>query len=731
MGCNPEFELRKQSIKKIILKAILFWVVGCLTFGLIELWANIIKYHWGFQHLAKIIVEPFVYVFIGMIGGGILGGIVCLFSKAFKRDWLENAHLESFFVSTNISFIVFIWAIVWTKNIYNISELNQVVGYIFKIGLLFISCILGYIVFRFLKRKKVSERLVTSYIALSLSLYTFLMIEIYLRRLYMRSIIQSIIIFLVYNLLSLIGCIILGLVVYYLSMLIMKFDWPYRTGIVAAITVVITLILSFPNRNIDAKQEKPKKINIVLNKSELINRKKPNILFLTVDALRADSLSCYGYKEIKTPSIDSVAGKGVLFTNTIAQSSWTLPSFASMLTSLYPSVHGAQKKQSKKMNSCYQINKNTILMQEILKDIGYSTHAFIYNSVISSAYGFTRGFDDFFNIYRELVKQKRKRSAKFLWRDIISFDKNKIAVDENNVIALTQNVINWLESNTKQPFFLWVHYLDPHSPYERYKTYGVNPSYTGRLKDIEFVRGLLFDHLKTGRHNLTPSDKDYLKTIYDEEILFVDENIGLILKKLTELNLIDNTLIIFSSDHGEEFWEHDDYNHGHSLYRELVHIPLILQLPGALPQGTRINSQVRAIDIMPTILGMLGVKHKLNIQGKSLLPLIKGEEMGNRTAFSESLFFFEERKSIRTGKYNFIYFTDSQKKELYDLESDPWELENIVDERPEVAYDLQNKLLDFMKDCRNIANTLGTEKHSKPVKLDEESKQRLKALGYL
>jgi arylsulfatase A-like enzyme len=134
---------------------------------------------------------------------------------------------------------------------------------------------------------------------------------------------------------------------------------------------------------------------------------------------------------------------------------------------------------------------------------------------------------------------------------------------------------------------------------------------------------------------------------------------------------------------------------------------------------------------MPTILDVLGVKHKLSIQGRSLLPLIKGEVMEDRIAFSESLLYFEERKSVRTAKYNFIYFPDLHKKELYDLENDPMELKNIIDEQPDTSRNLQKILFDWMKDCKNLANTLGTKKHSEKVDLDKESKQRLKSLGYL
>jgi hypothetical protein len=578
MQYSSELGLRKKTINEIILKAVLIWSVGYFVFGVIEFWMSIVKYNWGFQHVMKIVFGLPIYVFIGMVVGGILGAFIRLFSTIRKTDWPGNIHLESFFMAANISFVAFIWITVWMQDVYGINTLSSVLAYASKIGLVFILFILGKLIYRFLRMKKFSERLMIFYIAFSFSFYTFLAIGMYLKYLYSSFIIKSITMFLAYNLLNLIGCTILGLVVYFLSLLIMKFNWLYRTGIVIAVTVIITLALSFSNSNVEAEQEKPNKTNIVLNKSDLLNRKKPNVLLITIDTLRADSLSCYGYKEIESLFADSLAANGVLFTRAISQSPWTLPSCASILTSLYPTVHGAQKRESKNTDSFFDINKNVVMLPEILKGIGYSTQAFVNNEFILSSFGFSKGFDDYCNL--EGLKNNIK--TKLIWERIY---KNFVAdeISPNDTITITQKAINWLESQIKQPFFLWIHYFDPHAPYERYKTYGINQGYRGRLKDIEFARGLHFENIKVGRYNLNNSDKKYLKTIYDEEILLVDENIGLILKKLEELNLIDNTLIVLSSDHGEEFWDHNDYEHGHSLYRELVHIPLIFKLPGILP----------------------------------------------------------------------------------------------------------------------------------------------------
>jgi arylsulfatase A-like enzyme len=718
---------KERTAARIILTPILSWAAGGFIFGLVEGWIGMVIYHYGLQNIGDLALGPVIYTLIGILGGGILGVMDCLLAAASKTEKGKTICSGAFYMAANISLIAFIWSAVWFRDIFaaDLAVLEPVVNYSFKMNLIFVFCVLGYIIYHFLKTRKNEQRLMISFAGLSFSLYIFVGIEMYLNSLFLPEFLTPANI--IYLLLNLGGSLVLGWLIYYILSLLMKLNWWYRSGVTAALILIITVTVGVvseirhPNQG---NQGPARKISIT-NRNNVLHRKKPNILFLTLDALRADHLSCYGYDKIQTPVIDRLADNGVLFSRTIAQAPWTLPSLASMFTSLYPTVHGAKKLEfaslrvgGKKLS---KVNDNVIWLSEILKHIGYSTRAFVNNQLISAKFGFDRGFDSYYNLAHQ-------QSGTFLWSYIIA-DEN--STGQNATVMLTQKVLAWLESTAEQPFFLWIHYLDPHLPYERYKTYNLKPEYNGKLKDDEFVRRLEVKSIRSGRYNLKSADKDYLKSVYDEEILLVDENIGLILNKLEKLNLLDDTLVIFTSDHGEEFWEHNNYEHGHSLYQEVVHIPLILQLPGVLPRGLRITRQVRAIDIMPTILEVLGIEHNLNIQGRSLLSLIRGEEAEDRIAFSENLVSFEERKSIRDGKYNFIYFPYSDKKELYDLENDPRELRNIIDEQPDVGLKLQGRLLDWLRDCRNMANALGTDKHSEPVELDMGTKERLKALGYL
>ncbi len=297
-------------------------------------------------------------------------------------------------------------------------------------------------------------------------------------------------------------------------------------------------------------------------------------------------------------------------------------------------------------------------------------------------------------------------------------------------LATTNEVIQWLGQNQRHPFFFWIHYYGLHFPYEQCKSYNLDPQYRGTLTQMpQRTFMMLRDMLTTGRYRLNSPDKNHLRAMYDEELLFIDENIGRILDKLQQLELMDNTLIIFTSDHGEEFWEHGGFEHGHTLYRELLEVPLIIKWPGVLPAGKVINDQVRLIDIMPTIIELLDIKHSGDLAGRSLLPLISGEEQGDRAAFSENLYYYQERKSVTTGKHKLIYTPDSGDAELYDLEADPGEKINIAAEIPNETSQLKEKLLDWIKDCQARASALHKGKEPVPVR-DEEVIQRLKSLGY-
>jgi arylsulfatase A-like enzyme len=532
------------------------------------------------------------------------------------------------------------------------------------------------------------------------------------------------------------GAVSEGIIVYRILSFLAGFSLPVRVGAgLGVASLVIVLVANIPRvldigKRKEASHAKSGPNIKIINKQEITSKDKPNILLITPDTLRSDHLSCYGYKNIDTPAIDSIAADGVLFKNTVSASPWTLPSFASILTSLYPTVHKAESKIYDKKTG---IGEEIITLTQILKEIGYHTRAHIQNLFFDKYFGFHRGFD-YYRMFSHKIQEKiAKKKRAFLWINYLYKTSLKENSSVNNVVKSTEEVLRWLEQNDRErnPFFLWLHYFDPHLPYERYKSYGLDRDYEGPLADDRFVRKLDMPELRIGSLKLDQAAKKHFISLYDEEVLFVDENIDKILKKLRKLNLIENTIIIFTSDHGEEFWEHGAFEHGHTLYRELLQVPLLIRFPQSLPSGKTIDAQVRTIDIMPTVLEMLGVKHDIPLTGKSLLPLVRGEEKGGRTAFSESLAYYEERKSIKKGKYKLIYFPDSKISELYYLETDPQEKNNVFSQRKKEALSLKEELITWMKDSEKLAQKLSKGEKSKPVKLDKKTKKELKSLGYI
>ncbi len=313
----------------------------------------------------------------------------------------------------------------------------------------------------------------------------------------------------------------------------------------------------------------------------------PHVLIFLVDTLRADHLGCYGYDRPTSPNIDRFAAGAVRFDQPVAQSSWTRPATASILTGLYPHHHGARTRNHK-------LAEDVPYLPQILRSLGYRALGVSTNGNAGIEFGFRRGFDHF--------KQMRESATRPgvhvpVWR----------AVDET---------LEWLERiGPEDSFFVFLHVTDPHAPYLppaalRQKFAPGAPAGAGRIQGDR----------PAGEH--TTRD---LKDLYDAEIAHVDEHFGRLLDELDRRGFLDDTLLVFVSDHGEEFLDHGRHGHGRTLYQEQIRVPLIIRLPKRLRQaegGSVVDTQVRQIDIVPTILDAIGHGSKLEIDGLSLLPLI-------------------------------------------------------------------------------------------------------------
>jgi len=402
------------------------------------------------------------------------------------------------------------------------------------------------------------------------------------------------------------------------------------------------------------------------------NKERPNVLFIIVDTLRADYLACYGNSRIKTPNIDSLAKQGTLFKNTICQAPLTHPSHCSMFTSTYPQFNNMRD------NGNQRLGDSSITLAEIMKDNGYITAAFVSTFVLDSKFGLNQGFDTY-DDQMERVTAKR----------VI-----KMMDEERKADKVTEAALNWLNSNKDKKFFLWVHYYDPHTVY--------NPP--------------------------SPYKEIYKDNLYAGEVAYCDEYIGRLLSALKELNLDKNTLIIFASDHGEGLGEHQENGHAVFVYDTTLKVPLIFSHPGSIPEGKVIHEQVRLIDVMPAILGLLDIKKNKEIQGKDLTRIIKGSRRPQSSfAYSESFygklhFNWSPLQSFRMGDWKYI---KSSEPELYNIKDDPGELINLAGSKTDIANELDKQLQEFLN------KTSSPEEEETEVEMDEQTREKLMSLGYI
>ncbi|MEW6742037.1 MAG: sulfatase [Planctomycetota bacterium] len=417
-----------------------------------------------------------------------------------------------------------------------------------------------------------------------------------------------------------------------------------------------------------------------------------NVLLVVVDTLRADRLGAYGWHKNTSPHVDLLASQGALFEQMICQVPQTLPSFCSILTGTYPVTH------SVRVNGLFALPSEPATLAEVFRRNGYRTAAFIAGFPLDSQFGAGRGFelyDDEMRSVRPMAGLERAPDGTFKWQGYTT------TAFESTADVVAEQVMSWLDKHHDEPFFLMVHYFDPHHDYAppaRFRTLFPNP--------------------------------------YSGEVAFVDEQFGRVLAKLDELALAEQTLVVFTADHGECLGEHGRYFHQSQLWNAALQIPCIIRWPGRVPAGTRISGSCRSVDIMPTILELAALPVPAQVQGTSLLAAMHTGETGDLAGYFENLYGKLEvtsgitRQGIQRGNWKYIYSQRdhpppggaSERRELYDLSTDPEELVNLAGERPEQAEQLHNALAEFLR-----TQPAGEARTLAP---DDETRAKLKALGY-
>ncbi len=381
-----------------------------------------------------------------------------------------------------------------------------------------------------------------------------------------------------------------------------------------------------------------------------------NVIVVGIDTLRPDHLGCYGYERETSPNIDEFAAGGVLFENALSQAPWTAPSFATVFTSLYPSQHGSMDVNSR-------IRESVPTLATMLKQRGYATGAIINAPALKPEFGLSRGFDFY----------------------------DMTPLDGRRGDGTTRDALAWIDKVRGGPFFMFVHYFDPHIPYGPPAGYDdlFHKGYRGRIKnpfDIEGFsksRDRLFEEMK----ELTADDWAEIIDLYDGEIVYVDEAFGALMRGLKDRGLTENTVVILLGDHGEEFFEHGGFEHGHTLYDELIHVPLIVSLPGRIGEGARVRNQVRLLDVTPTVFDLLGLEPPAHFEGVSLVPYLTGGGSVERRAgsllpphiaFAEAIRLGAEKKSVTAQPNKLIYNLITCGREFYNVAEDPGETHDLI-----------------------------------------------------
>jgi len=396
-------------------------------------------------------------------------------------------------------------------------------------------------------------------------------------------------------------------------------------------------------------------------------RASPSVILISVDTLRADHLSCYGYRRASTPHIDAMARGGTLFTQVNSQVPLTLPSHVSLLTSRYPFANGVQ-------DNAVALEPDAVTLATVLKSRRYRTGAFVGGFVLDRRFGLNRGFDEYDSPF-DLHKQPGKDPSeiKRLGEDVAS------------------SAEKWLAENSSSSFFLFLHLYDLHTPYE------------------------------------LPQDKKGASG-YDAELGYVDDVLGQFWDFLEQRHLFSNTLVVFVSDHGESLGEHGESTHGYFVYQSTLHVPLIFDWPAqshAFP--VRIDEPASLLDVAPTILQYLGVPEPAQFQGRSLLGSLRGHAApGNEEIYSESLYAHDHfgtssLRSVRVGAYKYI---QAPKPELYDLAHDPRESANLYETKHALALSFQERLAGLR--ARYQSKLAATSALPSP-----EVVERLRSLGYM
>jgi arylsulfatase A-like enzyme len=431
-------------------------------------------------------------------------------------------------------------------------------------------------------------------------------------------------------------------------------------------------------------------------------RVRPSFVFMLVDTLRPDYLGSYGFEGDISPALDRLAMESVLLENCSTNAPWTKPAVASLFTSLHPSAHGVTNHSGKFKVGLGVLPEQASTLAESLRDGGYDTAAFSANPWLAPQYGFEQGFDTY--------------------------------EEHQDTHTLLKAATNWIQERTKdKPFFVYMHFMDVHAPYDAphrdYKTLLDSPS-LGRNRALEVSEyGIIPAHMLATpwATEQEPRELKPWRAMYAGCVRAFDRRISEFIENLRNRLILDTSYMIFTSDHGEEFLEHGSWEHGYKLYEHQLRVPLLIRKPNALDAGRKVRDVVNLLDLMPTMLSLARIDLPEGLQGRDISELLeKGKTPPEAPVLSTAALNEPSLHAIRTHRYKLIVDILSNEKALYDLDSDPDERYNIASSEGVIVERLNRLLLQNLSEIE-VQDTMTPQF----APLPDDVRKRLESLGYI
>jgi arylsulfatase A-like enzyme len=433
----------------------------------------------------------------------------------------------------------------------------------------------------------------------------------------------------------------------------------------------------------------------------------PNVVLFIADTLRSDHIGPYGASDVKTPALDQLAADGVVFQNAFAHSSWTRPSIATILTSMYASSHQVMHKTD-------VLPDDVVTIAETMQEAGYRTSGFVTNINVAPSFNFQQGFDTYRYLAPSFFFGATDSGSKLSLYSGMSLIRERFLSKQKYVDNYYQDAdtvngraLPWLEKNGTKPFFSLIHYMDPHDPY-------LEIPYNGKA-----IARVETPHPDGSRAK-------ELRDLYISNIEYLDGFIGSVMDQLRAAGVYDNTVIGFVADHGEEFYEHEGWWHGTTLYDEQIHVPLIIKRVKSQGAGGRIAELAGTVDVTPTLLSAAGLEAAPSAQGRNLF----GGPKPLQAVYAEEDHEGNVLESIRTTQWKLVLANEGNPRglepvELYNIAADPGETNNLAESKPDVVAQLRGDLesLRQVAAASAVAGATGT--------LDSADEERLRLLGYI